>query len=208
MALSSGNVGKYKFLTGKDILPEKKLLKKAATIFNLVDNQYQQKSKVLYTFKLNKSYVYLLNAEPINLMFLKTWNIEIDNITMAFTDQNSRLSETEKLIWHCLLINRDDTLFHRTKKKKICQRIWISFICEKSINFGCCIKTGLEDLKAATKKVTHKAAESTAEFIRSKIADKIVKSKLVSYDNLKNVEEIIIPTEKREEILDELRQVL
>ena len=70
------------------------------------------------------------------------------------------------------------------------------------------IKTGLEDLKAATKKVTHKAAEATAEFIRSKIADKIVKSKLMPRDNLRNVEEIIIPTEKREEILVELRQVL
>ena len=32
---------------------------------NLVDNQYQQKSEVLYTFTLNKSYTYLLNVEPI-----------------------------------------------------------------------------------------------------------------------------------------------
>ena len=31
-ALSSGNVGKYEFLTGKKLLPEKKLLEKAATI--------------------------------------------------------------------------------------------------------------------------------------------------------------------------------
>ena len=36
---------------------------------NLVDNQYQQKSKVLYTFTLNKSYTYLLNVEPSNLVF-------------------------------------------------------------------------------------------------------------------------------------------
>ena len=32
MALSSGNVGKYEFLTGEDVLPEKGLLIKAATI--------------------------------------------------------------------------------------------------------------------------------------------------------------------------------
>ena len=38
----------------------------------LVDNQYQQKSEVLYTFTPNKSYVYLLNVEPNNLVFLKT----------------------------------------------------------------------------------------------------------------------------------------
>ena len=31
-ALSSGNVSKYKFLTQKDILPEKDLLEKAATL--------------------------------------------------------------------------------------------------------------------------------------------------------------------------------
>ena len=30
--LSSGNVSKYKFSTGKDVLPEKYLLEKAATI--------------------------------------------------------------------------------------------------------------------------------------------------------------------------------
>ena len=39
---------------------------------NLVDNQYQQKSAVLYTFTLNKSYVYLLNLKPSSLVFLKT----------------------------------------------------------------------------------------------------------------------------------------
>ena len=31
-SLSSGNVSKYKFLTGKDVLPEKGLLQKAATM--------------------------------------------------------------------------------------------------------------------------------------------------------------------------------
>ena len=45
---------------------------------NLVNNQYQQKSEVLYTFMSNKSYVYLLNVEPSNLLFLKTCNTEFD----------------------------------------------------------------------------------------------------------------------------------
>ena len=31
-ALSSGNISKYEFLTGKDVLPEKNLLEKAATM--------------------------------------------------------------------------------------------------------------------------------------------------------------------------------
>ena len=35
LALSSWNVGKYEFLTGEDVLPEKELLEKAATIKRL-----------------------------------------------------------------------------------------------------------------------------------------------------------------------------
>ena len=48
---------------------------------NLIDNQYQQKSEVLlYTFTPNKSYTDLLNVEPSNLVFLKTYNTEIGDV--------------------------------------------------------------------------------------------------------------------------------
>ena len=53
--------------------------------YNLVDNQYQQKSVVLYTFMPNKSYAYLLNVEPSNLVFLKTYNTEFDESIITFT---------------------------------------------------------------------------------------------------------------------------
>ena len=43
---------------------------------NLVNNQYQQKSEVFYTFTLNKFYAYLLNVKSSNLVFLKTYNTE------------------------------------------------------------------------------------------------------------------------------------
>ena len=56
----------------------------------LVDNQYQQKSEMLYTFTLNKFYGYLLNFEPSNLVFLKTQNTEFDEIIITFGDQNGR----------------------------------------------------------------------------------------------------------------------
>ena len=39
---------------------------------NLVDNQFHQKSEVLYTFTTNKSHAYLLNVELSNLVFPKT----------------------------------------------------------------------------------------------------------------------------------------
>ena len=45
---------------------------------NLEDNQYQQIFEVLYTFASNKIYAYLLNVEPHNLVFLKTYNTEFD----------------------------------------------------------------------------------------------------------------------------------
>ena len=54
---------------------------------NLVDNQYQQKPEVLYTFTANKSYAYLLNIEPNNLVLLKTYITEFDKIIVIFSDQ-------------------------------------------------------------------------------------------------------------------------
>ena len=53
--------------------------------YNLVDNQYQQKSVVLYTFMPNKSYAYLLHVEPSNLVFLKTYKTEFDESIITFT---------------------------------------------------------------------------------------------------------------------------
>ena len=52
----------------------------------LVKNRYQQKSEVLYTFTPNKSYAYLLNIEPSNLVFLKTYNTDFNEIIITFRD--------------------------------------------------------------------------------------------------------------------------
>ena len=70
------------------------------------------------------------------------------------------------------------------------------------------LDTGLDALKTASTNVIHKAAEATSEFIGNEIAEKTVKRKHGIDENPRNVEEIIIPPEKREEILNELRQVL
>ena len=53
---------------------------------NLVDSQHQQKSEVLYTFRRNKPYVYLLNVESSNLVFLNIHNTEFEDIIVALTD--------------------------------------------------------------------------------------------------------------------------
>ena len=48
--------------------------------YNSVDNLYQQKPEVLHTFTPNKSYPYLLNVEPSNLVLVKTYNTEFDEM--------------------------------------------------------------------------------------------------------------------------------
>ena len=88
---------------------------------NLVDNLYQQKSEVLHNFTPNKFYVYLLNVERSNIVFLKTYNTDFDEIVITFADQNFRPSEVEDKVNLTLLIsNRNNVLFYRTKNKKIC----------------------------------------------------------------------------------------
>ena len=73
---------------------------------NLVDNSYQQKFKVIYTFMPNKSYAYLLNVEPSYLVFLKTYNTDFNEIIVTFTDQNGRPFEVEDKVNLTLLINK------------------------------------------------------------------------------------------------------
>ena len=73
---------------------------------NLVDNHYQQKSELLYTFTRNKSYTYLLNVEPSNLVFFKIYNTEFNEIIITFTDQNGRPIEIEDKVNLTLLINQ------------------------------------------------------------------------------------------------------
>ena len=72
---------------------------------NLVDNHYQQKSEVLYTFMSNNSYAYLLNTEPRNLRILIIFNTDFDNIVITFTDQNGITLEIKYKISLELLIN-------------------------------------------------------------------------------------------------------
>ena len=59
--------------------------------FNIVDNDYQQDSRVLYTFVPNKLFSSLVEISPTNHIFLKTFNSEFQDIEVWFTDQNSQL---------------------------------------------------------------------------------------------------------------------
>ena len=63
---------------------------------NMVNNDYQQDSRVLYTFVPNKSFGSFLDISSSNHIFLKTFNSEYDEIVVWFTDQNNKLLETER----------------------------------------------------------------------------------------------------------------
>ena len=65
---------------------------------NMVNNDYQQDSRVLYTFVPNKSFGSLLDISLSNHIFLKTFNSEYDEIVVWFTDQNSKPLEIEDRI--------------------------------------------------------------------------------------------------------------
>ena len=57
---------------------------------NLVNNDYQQGLRILYTFVPNKPFGSLIEISPPNPIFLKTFNSEFEEIKVWFTDQNSR----------------------------------------------------------------------------------------------------------------------
>ena len=71
----------------------------------IVNNDYQQDSRVLYTFVSNKSFCQLLDISPKNFMLLKTFGSEFPYIEVWFTDQNSNPFEIEDKTSITLVIN-------------------------------------------------------------------------------------------------------
>ena len=65
---------------------------------DIVNNDYQQDSRVLYPFVPNKPFGSLLEIYPTNHIFLKTFNSEYDEMKIWFTDQNSQPLEIEDRI--------------------------------------------------------------------------------------------------------------
>ena len=70
---------------------------------NIANNDYQQDSRVLYTYASSKPFGSLLDISSANI-FLKTFNSEYDEIIVCFTDQNSKALEIEDRINFTILI--------------------------------------------------------------------------------------------------------
>ena len=71
---------------------------------NLVNNNYQQASKVLFTFVPNKKYGQLITVSPHSLIMSKTVNTEFSFIEIWFTDQHNRPLEIEDSVNVSLII--------------------------------------------------------------------------------------------------------
>ena len=71
---------------------------------NLVNNDYQQDSRILYTFVPNKTFGSLLEISPTNHVFLKTFNSEFQEIKIWFTDHKSTPLEVKDRINVTLII--------------------------------------------------------------------------------------------------------
>ena len=71
---------------------------------NVVNNSYQQASKVLFTFVPNERYGQLITISPETLIMLKTVNTEFSFIEIWFTYQDNRPLEIEDSVNISLIV--------------------------------------------------------------------------------------------------------
>ena len=79
-------------------VPHLEITEVALVHCNMVNNDHQKDSRVLYTFVPNKPFGSLLDISPRNHIFLKMFNSEYNEIEVWFTDQNSKPLEMEDRI--------------------------------------------------------------------------------------------------------------
>ena len=85
-------------------VPHLEIAESVLVHWNLVNNDYQQYSRILYNFAPNKTFGSLLEILPANHIFLKTFNSELQQINIWFTDQTSKPLEVEDKINITLII--------------------------------------------------------------------------------------------------------
>ena len=79
-------------------VPHLEITKVVLVHCNIVNNDYQQVSRVLYPFVPNKLFGSLLETSPTNRIFFKTFKSEYNEIIVWFTDQNSQPLEIDDRI--------------------------------------------------------------------------------------------------------------
>ena len=80
---------------GGEIVPKLETVEVVLVHCNLVNNNYQQASKILFTFVPNKQFGQLIFITPHSPTMLKTTHAEFSFIEIWFTDQNNGPLEIE-----------------------------------------------------------------------------------------------------------------
>ena len=104
MKLIESNKNKITKSKNYENVPHLAMTKVVLIHFNIVNNDYKQDSKVLYTFVPNKLFRQLLDISPKHFIFLKTFSSEFSYIEVWFTDQNPKPVEIEDKINITLVI--------------------------------------------------------------------------------------------------------
>ena len=78
-----------------ELVPKLETVEVVLVHCNLVNNNYQPASKVLFTFVPNIEFGQLISITPHSPTMLKTTNAEFPFIQIWFTDQNNRPLEIE-----------------------------------------------------------------------------------------------------------------
>ena len=87
-----------------EYVPHLEVLELILVHCNIINNNYQRDSRILYTFVPNKPFGSLLEISPTNNIFLKTFNSEFQEIKIWFTDQTSKPLEVEDKINLTLIV--------------------------------------------------------------------------------------------------------
>ena len=85
-------------------VPHLEVVELAVIHCSLVNNDYQQDSRILFTFVPNKTFGSLLEILPTNHVFLKIFNSKFQEIKIWFTYQTSKPLEVENRINVTLII--------------------------------------------------------------------------------------------------------
>ena len=103
MKLLGSTKNKIKDKNGENV-PHLEIAEVVLVHCNIVNNNDQKDSRVLYTFVPNKPFSSLLEISPANHIFLKSFDSEFNEIEVWFTDQNSQPLEIEDRINLTLII--------------------------------------------------------------------------------------------------------
>ena len=91
-------------------VPHLEITKVVLAHCNIVNNDYQQDSRVLYTFVPNKPFGSLLEISPTSHIFLKTSNSEYDEIIVWFTKQNNKPLDIEDRINLTMVVKNENCI--------------------------------------------------------------------------------------------------